>query len=145
MEIPKTKKGRAGDLIARDIAKRYVELYEEAAKEPDGKSWIEVEFEGTGEKELMMFVDSNDPKPLIEILRQFSETGYFEGELQDKVRFTSQSIMFDEYNSIMKSKTKNYHAVIDALSKKYNISRKTVERRITTYRKILGPSNQDAD
>ena len=142
MKIPKTKQGKAGDLIARDIAKRYVDRYEEASREPDGKLWVE--YEEDGETKLVVYIDSSDPEPLLKILKLFSTTGYFEDELQDKVRFITQVVMYDDYVTLMNSKTKTYDGAISALAENYNLSTKTAERRITAYRKILHSSIQDS-
>ena len=119
MNILEIKKGRSGDPIARAIAKRYVELFEEAAHQPDGKLWVE--FEEDGLTQTTVAVDINDPKPLLDILKNFASTGYFEGELQDKVRFIEMSKIYDEY--------------------KHDVSEVTIQRRITAINKVINSSN----
>ncbi len=137
MNILEIKKGRSGDPIARAIAKRYVELFEEAAHQPDGKLWVE--FEEDGLTQTTVAVDINDPKPLLDILKNFASTGYFEGELQDKVRFIEMSKIYDEYKHLKKTYTPE--ASVNILADKYDVSEVTIERRITAINKVINSSN----
>ena len=133
MNILEIKKGRSGDQIARAIAKRYVELFEVAAHQPDGKLWAE--YEENGVTQTTVVVDISDPKPLLDILKNFASTGYFEGELQDKVRFIEMSKIHDEYKHL--NKTYTSETSVNILADKYDVSEVTIERRITAINKVI--------
>jgi hypothetical protein len=132
MPIRKAKKGRGGDVLAKEIAKRWVDEYKLAAMQEDGILWCDVTY---GDKvEAIPLCNANDPKPLLELLENFAETGFFEPSERDEFREVKLSQLLNEYKDNLKTK-KRIRAVSD-MSEKWSESEKSILRHITEAKKL---------
>ena len=117
----KRNRGRSGSEEARDIARHWVGLYEEAASEPDGVLYAN--YQG----DLYPYADANDPAPLLDLLRCFADTGYFCAD--DDWELVRKFELKAEFQDLLRQ-GKSSKAALIALEKKWFRESRMLERYI---------------
>lgn len=131
MTIGIRKKGRSASDIERETALGIVQLYRDAQASPDGKLWATINAENLEERH--MYVDSTDVEPLLEVLENFSATGYFNGH-DEEFRLLKLIELRNQY--LNKRKRFSSEHAIEELARQHGSSTKTIERRLAEANKL---------
>jgi len=116
----RVKTGRRADVDERARAAGWVTLYRCAQASPNGRYCINPE----DESEFQIFIDADDPEPLLEALGDFAEHGTFE------LIYNIDRLKMRMEMNALRDEGKKYADAIAELSAKHNTSESTITRMI---------------
>ena len=139
MKLYRDKKGRRGDLFAKDRAAEIVRDYRDAQAQPDGIIWAT--YEDDGHSHLFPVIDASNIEPLLKYLENFAETGYFDSPEDDKeINLLWLATLRIEYKFLTTTRGYSRSKAIGHIAKKHKIDDKTIGRRLTDAKKRLPKS-----